>query len=275
MFHTLESAVLQRRMLSNGRISSMVALTRNNFAHLKLPSLLAALDLLEKQMISPEELGELYTTEEKFRWDESMNSIEVIKDSLMECMHGDATLGLIKLLHDSAQSKQFTVVQFYQVIQHLHRVVEDDLDTIGFYWPQLIHTHYLMVPMSSEDEILKTELLEDFILSMCRKSAHLAVKLIWLLNGNLEDMAVTASAVGGGSGSATSDAAGKKVNLIRLAIEVEDTMLSSAREEGVDPSILNPGVLKSLIKPTSAQSRLLMDQMMLLRQVREAIERQV
>ncbi len=275
MFHTLGNAVLQRRMLSKGLVSSMPALTRKIFARRKLTSLLTGLDLLEKQMISAEELVELYTTEERYKWDEAINSIGVVRDSLMERMNGDATLGLIKLLHDSAQSGQFTVVQFYQVIQQLHIVAEEDLDTIGFYWPQLIHTHYLMVPMSSEEEILKTELLEDFILSMCRKSAHLAVKLILLLNGNLEDMAATAFAVGGGGGSATNDAAGKKVNLIRLAIEVEDTMLSAARNEGADPSILNPGVLQSLIKPTGTQSSLLTDQRILLRQVREAIERKV
>ncbi len=273
MFRTLENAALQHRMICKGIISSMPALTRKYITQRNSKSLLAGMDLLERQMMSDSELSELYITEEKFTRDEAVNSTTFIRDSLMERMSGDATLGLIKLLHDSAQSERFTVEQFYQVIQQLHRVAEDDLGTIGFYWPQLVHTHYLMVPVVSEEAILKAELLEDFILTMCRKSAHLAVKLIWLLNGNLEDMA-TEVAAGGGSGSgAINDAAGKKVNIIRLAIEVEDAMLSAAMEEGADASILYTGVLQSLIKPTGAQSSLLADQIILLRQAREAVGR--
>ncbi len=276
MFYTLESAVLQRKMLSKGLITSMTALMRKHFAERKSNLLIAGMDLLERKKISLNEFSELYITERKLTWDEAVCSIAAIRDSLMERMSGDATLGLIKLLHDSAQSEQFTVEQFYQVIQQLHLVAEDNLDTIGFYWPQLIHTHYLMVPMFSGEGILKAELLEDFILSMCRKSAHLAVKLVWLLNGNLEDMATTAFSGGGGSsGDGANDAVGKKVNLIRLAIEVEDAMLSAAREEGADASILNAGVLKSLINPTGAQSSLLADHILLLRMVREAIGRKV
>ncbi len=258
-------------------MSSTTALVKKYFSKRKLnSSLVNGMRLLEKQTISLNEYRKLYITEEKHTWDEAANSVESICESLMARMSGDATLGLIKLLHDSAQSEEFTVEQFYQVIQQLHLVADDNLDTIGFYWPQLIHTHYLMVPMFSGEGILKAELLEDFILSMCRKSAHLAVKLIWLVNGNLEDMASFSSSSGGVSsdGDFVYDTIGKKVNLIRLAIEVEDAILSAAREEGADASLLNHGVLKSLINPTGAQSSLLGDHIFLLRTIREATARQ-
>ena len=54
--------------------------------------------------------------------------------------------------------------------------------------PQVIHTHYLLVPALGLEEILKVELLEDLMLSLCLKSAHLAVKLVWWLRGYLEDL---------------------------------------------------------------------------------------
>jgi hypothetical protein len=51
----------------------------------------------------------------------------------------------------------------------------------------------------------QVELLEDLMLTLCRRSAHLAVKLIWWVRGYLEDLSeISASGV-------NSDAPGKKV----------------------------------------------------------------
>jgi hypothetical protein len=51
----------------------------------------------------------------------------------------------------------------------------------------------------------QVELLEDLMLSICRKSVHLAVKLVWWVRGYLEDLSAISEL------DVNSDAPGKKV----------------------------------------------------------------
>ena len=53
--------------------------------------------------------------------------------------------------------------------------------------------------------VVQVEIFEDLMLSLCRKSVHLAVKLIWWLRGYLEDLSAISEL------DVNSDAPGKKV----------------------------------------------------------------
>ncbi|CAN0283903.1 unnamed protein product, partial [Laminaria digitata] len=127
---------------------------------------------------------------------------------------GDSTLAVVSLLHRGATAAPSD--DFRAVVMHLRMLAEKDLDSIDFFWPQVVHAFYLLVPTTTVEGVFKAELLEDFILAMALRSTHLALKLVWC------DLTGESSATPGRGG------AGKQVQLVRLAVEVEDIVLARA-----------------------------------------------
>ncbi|CAM9538891.1 unnamed protein product, partial [Phaeothamnion confervicola] len=271
---------------------------RNAATKFHSSSLQVGLGLLEKGKITQHEFSELVRAEQRFQRDEAANRVHALRMGALGSV-GDDMLGLIKLLHDSAQSEQFNAHDFYFIVQALHDLAAKDLDLIDFFWPQVVHTHYLLVPAPTFEAVLKVELLEDFMLALCLQSVHLAVKLIWWVAGYLDDLGRRGRPL-----DADSDACGKQVCLIRLALEVEDTVITAttaprsggggsggrssgggggggsgsvcAADGGEDGDEeggvrLERRVFRQLLKPTGAQSSLIADQLLLLQQLRRAV----
>jgi hypothetical protein len=256
LVYTFQSAANDFRQMRLGNLAG-------SGKSLPSSSLKAGFALLQKKSITREEFGELVRAEQSYQVDEAVNSVRMERMAMIERL-GDDTLGLIKLLHDSAQSERFNLLEFMRIVQDLHELAEADLDSIDFYWPQLVHTHNLMLPAMSLEAALKVELLEDFMLYLCIKSPHLAVRTIWWLKGSLEDIASSGVDVG--------DAPGKQVNIIRLAMEVENVVIL-ASPNWSRGNVEAGSVIRSLLQPTGVQSSLLADQMLLLREARGSMSR--
>ena len=65
---------------------------------------------------------------------------------------------------------------------------EGQLEAMSFFWPQLCHIHMQMLPPRDTDELIRVELMEDFLLTVAtRYSVHLALDLVWGLIADLEE----------------------------------------------------------------------------------------
>ncbi|CAM9289491.1 unnamed protein product [Ectocarpus sp. 4 AP-2014] len=184
-------------------------------------SLQVGLDLLEQGELSEEEFSGLVKAEEGFQKDEAYNRVHA-GCLAASARLGDSTLAVVGLLHRGAAAAPWR--EFRAVVLHLRMLAEKDLDSIDFFWPQVLHAFYLLVPTTTAEGVFKAELLEDFILTMALRSTHLALKLVWWLKGYVEDLAGESAATPG------KGATGKQAHLIRLAVEVEDIVLARADE---------------------------------------------
>ncbi|CAN0281319.1 unnamed protein product, partial [Ectocarpus sp. 12 AP-2014] len=184
-------------------------------------SLKVGLDLLEQGELSEEEFSGLVKAEEGFQKDEAYNRVHA-GCLAASARLGDSTLAVVGLLHRGAAAAPWK--EFRAVVLHLRMLAEKDLDSIDFFWPQVLHAFYLLVPTVTAEGVFKAELLEDFILAMALRSTHLALKLVWWLKGYVEDLAGESAATPG------KGATGKQAHLIRLAVEVEDIVLARADE---------------------------------------------
>ena len=67
-------------------------------------------------------------------------------------------------------------------------VEEGELQSIAFFWPQLLHIHLQMLPASNIVSLRRVELMEDFLLTVASQySVQLAIELIWNHTADMED----------------------------------------------------------------------------------------
>jgi hypothetical protein len=65
---------------------------------------------------------------------------------------------------------------------------EGDLSSVAFFWPQLQGLHLKMLPPTNSDEMLRVELMEDFLLTVAIKhSIQLSLDIVWGYVADLED----------------------------------------------------------------------------------------
>eukprot|EP00580_Thalassiosira_gravida_P016953 CAMPEP_0201665478 /NCGR_PEP_ID=MMETSP0494-20130426/6608_1 /ASSEMBLY_ACC=CAM_ASM_000839 /TAXON_ID=420259 /ORGANISM="Thalassiosira gravida, Strain GMp14c1" /LENGTH=1606 /DNA_ID=CAMNT_0048144447 /DNA_START=213 /DNA_END=5033 /DNA_ORIENTATION=+ len=65
---------------------------------------------------------------------------------------------------------------------------EGQMDSVEFFWPQLCHVHMQMLPPRDTEEMIRVELMEDFLLTVAtRYSVHLALALVWGCTADLEE----------------------------------------------------------------------------------------
>jgi hypothetical protein len=65
---------------------------------------------------------------------------------------------------------------------------EGELQTLAFFWPQLLNIHLQMLPPRNATSLQRIELVEDFLLTVATQhSVHLAIELIWSHTADLED----------------------------------------------------------------------------------------
>ena len=65
---------------------------------------------------------------------------------------------------------------------------EGELQSVAFFWPQLLNIHLQMLPASDSASLQRIELVEDFLLTVSTQhSIQLAIELIWSYTADLED----------------------------------------------------------------------------------------
>ena len=72
----------------------------------------------------------------------------------------------------------FVVCGFHGPLVKHWVISQANLNAMEFFWPQLVHAHFRSAVVES---IPKTLWLEELLLSICRRSVHLALLLVWEL----------------------------------------------------------------------------------------------
>ncbi len=65
---------------------------------------------------------------------------------------------------------------------------QGELKSVAFFWTQICQIHTQMLPPTDIDSLIRVELVEDFLLTVCIKySVHLALELVWSCLADLEE----------------------------------------------------------------------------------------
>lgn len=129
---------------------------------------------------------------------------------------------------------------------------EGQLDAMAFFWPQLCHIHMRMLPPRDTVELIRVELMEDFLLTVAtRYSVHLALDLVWGLVADLEESLSSATC--------NSFSRRRRFAVLRFVTELESLLFDFEGGWG------GGGVsLHGMLSPSEHQSVLLRDAMAML-----------
>lgn len=129
---------------------------------------------------------------------------------------------------------------------------EGQMDAVAFFWPQLCHIHMQMLPPKDIEEMIRVELMEDFLLTVAtRYSVHLALNLVWGLTADLEESL--------GSLNCSSLSRSRRFAIVRFVSELESLLFDFEGGWG------GGGVsLHGMLSPSQHQAALLRDSMSLL-----------
>jgi hypothetical protein len=169
---------------------------------------------------------------------------------------GDMSAAL-KLLYDYAMpsSKNTTsspdmlaaILEFF-----LDLCDEGQLEAMAFFWPQLCHIHMQMLPPRDIVELIRVELIEDFLLTVAtRYSVHLALDLVWGLIADLEESL--------SSSTCNSFSRRRRFAVLRFVSELESLLFDF--EGGWGGGSVS---LHGMLSPSEQQSVLLRDAMSML-----------
>mmetsp|Transcript_24443 Transcript_24443/g.43807 ORF Transcript_24443/g.43807 Transcript_24443/m.43807 type:complete len:1643 (+) Transcript_24443:86-5014(+) len=129
---------------------------------------------------------------------------------------------------------------------------EGQMDAVAFFWPQLCHIHMQMLPPRDTEEMIRVELMEDFLLTVAtRYSVHLALGLVWGLTADLEESL--------GSSNCNPLSRRRRFAILRFVSELESLLFD------FDGGWGGGGVsLHGMLSPSQHQAALLRDAMCLL-----------
>lgn len=129
---------------------------------------------------------------------------------------------------------------------------EGQMDAVAFFWPQLCHIHMQMLPPRDTEEMIRVELMEDFLLTVSiRYSVNLALNLVWGLTADLEESL--------GSLNLNSFGRRRRFAILRFLSELESLLFDFEGGWG------GGGVsLHGMLSPSQHQAALLRDAMSLL-----------
>ena len=141
----------------------------------------------------------------------------------------------------------------------LELCAEDELQTVAFFWPQLCHIHLRMLPPEHAAAVARVELMEDFLLTVCRRySIHLALQLIWTHTADLEESLLTTM-------TASVPCRRRRFAVCRFVCELESLLFEF--EDGWGGGSVSLG---RLLSPTGHQVQLLKEQMQQIQALRRA-----
>lgn len=129
---------------------------------------------------------------------------------------------------------------------------EGQLEAVAFFWPQLCHIHMQMLPPRDTDEMVRVELMEDFLLTVSTHySVHLALELVWGLTADLEESL--------GSSNCHALNRRRRFAVLRFVSELESILFDFDGGWGGGSISLN-----GMLAPSQHQAALLKDAMSLL-----------
>ena len=129
---------------------------------------------------------------------------------------------------------------------------EGQMDAVAFFWPQLCHIHMQMLPPRDAEEMIRVELMEDFLLTVATQySVHLALDLIWGLTADLEESL--------GSSNCKFLSRRRRFAILRFVSELESLLFDF--EGGWGGGVVS---LHGMLSPSQHQAALLRDAVNLL-----------
>lgn len=130
---------------------------------------------------------------------------------------------------------------------------QGQIDSVAFYWPQLCHIHRQMLPPRDFEELIRVELVEDFLITVStRYSVHLALDLTWSLMADLEESL-------GSSSHCHYHTRGRRYAVLRFVSELESLLYDF--DGGWGGGSVS---LRGMLSPSQHQAALLRDSMSLL-----------
>lgn len=84
---------------------------------------------------------------------------------------GDDMQMIIDLLLNPSITERGGRMSYYQIIKTILVLADEQPDLIDFYWPQLIHVHFIESSNRSNSSLMKVDLLQQMLLSIARKYA--------------------------------------------------------------------------------------------------------
>ncbi|OQR84737.1 phosphatidyl inositol kinase (PIK-G1) [Achlya hypogyna] len=213
------------------------------------PATTIALDLFKQGAITAEELEELLMADRRYL-DQTTEQPEIPLDIKILALHREfrsksfTVSRAIVLLHQHLDADPLI---FKPIVEQLLHFSFAKINQVEFYWPQIVHA-YLNVPVF---EFEKLFWMDELILSICSRSIHLALLLIWQLRGALEDSKDLAAPLRTQSQFA---------RVVRLMVEIEVQVIGASHHEVLQQSSVKHA-LPTFTKDQLALVHKLMDDM--------------
>ena len=144
-----------------------------------------ALGMFKEGEITAEELEDLLSADRRYT-DNTAQEPEIPLDIKILALHrqfrskGFSVCAVLLLLH---QHLHTNAMLFKPILQKVLQFSFTHINEVEFFWPQIVHG-YLRLPMFAFDKLFW---MEELIISICTRSIHLALLLMWQLQGALED----------------------------------------------------------------------------------------
>jgi len=130
---------------------------------------------------------------------------------------------------------------------------EGELTALAFFWPQMRQIHMEMLPPLDADMLVRVELFEDFLLTVCAKySVQLALDLVWGLIADLEESL-------GSPATASVACLRRRYAVLRFVCELESILFDF--DGGWGGGSIS---LRSMLSPSQHQGDLVRDAMSVL-----------
>lgn len=230
-----------------------------------LRDLISSIDFLAYRRACPEldrwcselELGQLDASEFIDLLDDTPNThmAELKKQAFR--VAGDMGSAM-KLLADYTFTND--VDMFRQILDFfLDLCDEGDLSSVAFFWPQLQSLHLKMLPPRDSKELIRVELMEDFLLTIAVKySIQLALEVTWAYVADLEDSLFNSNI--------SPPTRRRRFSVLRFVCELESLLFDF--QDGWGGGSVS---LRSMLTPSKHQVILLKDEMMHLTQTRKKL----
>lgn len=156
--------------------------------------------------------------------------------------------------HDSRNARRDDADMLSAILEFFLDLCEQgQIDSVAFYWPQLCHIHRQMLPPRDFEELIRVELMEDFLITVStRYSVHLALDLIWSLTADLEESL-------GSSSHCHYHTRGRRYAILRFVSELESLLYDF--DGGWGGGSVS---LRGMLSPSQHQATLLRNAMSLL-----------
>jgi hypothetical protein len=141
--------------------------------------------LFDQEDISATELRELMAVEHRAQQDAEHRSCAELFSAL-EVMGSDMQT-ILGLLLSSKLIRAGDKGAYKTIANRVVRLAEEDSEVVDFYWPQVLHAHFLESRLLTPVGLLHMGLLQESLLSIALRFPRLALKTAWHCAGVMSD----------------------------------------------------------------------------------------